>query len=177
MKVEVQTKHIDELTTVTTIKYNMYDRKHREERGSLVLKLGTEDFKHITTIEQDYWKVDVMQKVENQFKFKPTKEDVVPFEPDQLELAEEPNLFNFIEPGEEKADAAELQPDWFQVDMMVSVKDIAVFYGVSQKRVNEVIEELHFETYPGSGKFTRRFRSIGGTDQPRLQMIHSKLTA
>lgn len=73
MKVEVQTKHIDELTTVTTIKYNMYDRKHREERGSLVLKLGTEDFKHITTIEQDYWKVDVMQKVENQFKFKPTK--------------------------------------------------------------------------------------------------------
>ncbi|MEK4913434.1 hypothetical protein [Bacillus sp. FSL E2-8887] len=176
MKVEVQTKHIDELTTVTTIKYNMYDRKHREERGSLVLKLGTEDFKHITTIEQDYWKVDVMQKVENQFKFKPTKEDVVPFEPDQLELTEEPNLFNFIEPGEEKSDAAELQPEWFQVDMMVSVKDIAVFYGVSQKRVNEVIEELHFETYPGSGKFTRRFRSISGTDQPRFQMIHSKLT-
>lgn len=176
MKVEVQTKHIDELTTVTTIKYNMYDRKHREERGSLVLKLGNEGFKHVTTVEYDYWKGDVLQKVENVFKFKPEKEEKVPFEPNQLELVEEPNLFNFIEPEGEETAVTELQPDWFQVDMMVSVKDIAVFYGVSQKRVNEVIEELHFETYPGSGKYTRRFRSIGGTDQPRLEMIHSKLT-
>lgn len=172
MKVEVQTKHIDELTTVTTIKYNMYDRKHREERGSLVLKLGNEGFKHITTIEHDYWKVDVLQKTGDPRK-EIKEEEKAPFEPDQLELVEEPNLFNYIEL--EGPNVTELQPDWFRVDMMVSVKDIAVFYGVSQKRVNEVIEELHFETYPGSGKYTRRFRSIGGTDQPRLEMIHSKL--
>ncbi|MDA2019433.1 hypothetical protein PDN05_00790 [Bacillus cereus] len=172
MKVEVHTKHIDELTTVTTIKYNMYDRKHREERGSLVLKLGNEGFKHITTIEHDYWKVDVLQKTGDPCK-EIKEEEKAPFEPDQLELVEEPNLFNYIEL--EGPNVTELQPDWFRVDMMVSVKDIAVFYGVSQKRVNEVIEELHFETYPGSGKYTRRFRSIGGTDQPRLEMIHSKL--
>ncbi|HDR8193839.1 hypothetical protein [Bacillus thuringiensis] len=84
MKVEVQTKHIDELTT---IKYNMYDRKHREERGSLVLKLGNEGFKHITTIEQDYWKVDVLQKAGGPRKEIKEKEKA-PFEPDQLELAE-----------------------------------------------------------------------------------------
>lgn len=84
MKVEVQTKHIDELIMVTTIKYNMYDRKHREERGSLVLKLGNEGFKHITTIEQDYWKVDVLQKAGDPRKEK----EKAPLEPDQLELAE-----------------------------------------------------------------------------------------
>ncbi|MBE7096545.1 hypothetical protein [Bacillus cereus] len=101
------------------------------------------------------------------------EKEKAPFEPDQLELAEEPNLFNYIEL--EGPNVTELQPDWFRVDMMVSVKDIAVFYGVSQKRVNEVIEELHLETYSGSEKYARRFRSIGGTDQPRLEMIHSKL--
>ena len=45
------------------------------------------------------------------------EEEKVPFEPDQLELIEELNLFNYIEL--EGPNVTELQSDWFRVDMMV----------------------------------------------------------
>ncbi|AXK19149.1 hypothetical protein [Bacillus sp. COPE52] len=174
MNLELNRKKVDELSEVATIKYNMYDKKQREERGEMVFKLGTEGFKHVTTIEQDYWKIDVMQKVTEEKK---TDRKQV----DELQDSEHgTTLFDFetlpFEPGKEDDESEPKQiPEWFHVDMMVNVKDIALFYGVSQSKVNSLIETLGFETYKGSGKYNRRFRSIGGTDQDRLKEIHDNI--